>query len=133
MAMESAKNEPSEEQLDQFTTMAKTDESPIVRLYLSSATQKLPLQLALGIAGSADRLTREDSRDHNLPLMYWYAAEPLADVDATRAFALAMSAGESIPLLREFMLRRIGSSGTGLVACRPGQRDSVTHSRRHCS
>ena len=24
----------------------------------------------------------EDAGDHNLPLMYWYAAEPLADVDA---------------------------------------------------
>ena len=65
--------------------------------------------------------------------MYWYAAEPLADVDATRAIALAMSAGESIPLLREFMLRRIGSCDTGIVAGRVNARDSMMPERRHCS
>ncbi len=32
---------------------------------------------------------REDASDHNLPLMYWYAAEPLAEVDGRRAIALA--------------------------------------------
>ena len=34
----------------------------------------------------------EDANDHNLPLMYWYAAEPLADVDKSRALALAWQA-----------------------------------------
>lgn len=51
----------------------------------------------------------EDAADHNLPLMYWYAMEPLADVDPQRALALAMSAGENIPILREYMVRRLGS------------------------
>src|SRR5207249_10458916 len=51
----------------------------------------------------------EDAADHNLPLMYWYAMEPLADVDPPRALALALSAGEKIPILKEFMIRRIGA------------------------
>jgi putative membrane-bound dehydrogenase-like protein len=95
--------------LSQFVTMAAEDESPVVRLYLASASQQLPAtsrwQLLKALTGHP-----EDADDHNLPLLYWYAAEPLADIDATRSLALAMSAGESIPMLRDFMLRRIGSS-----------------------
>jgi hypothetical protein len=51
----------------------------------------------------------EDADDHNLPLMYWYAMEPLAEVDPPRALALAMTAGENIPILKEYMIRRIGA------------------------
>src|SRR5262249_53620463 len=51
----------------------------------------------------------EDATDHNLPLMYWYAMEPLAEVDPPRALALALSAGEKIPILKEYMIRRIGA------------------------
>ena len=41
--------------------------------------------------------------------MYWYAMEPLADVDPKRALALGLSAGEKIPILKEYMIRRIGA------------------------
>lgn len=89
--------------------MAKEDPSPVVRLYIASALQKLPLtQRWQALAALASHV--EDANDHNLPLMYWYAAEPLAEVDIDRALAFGLAAGESIPLLREFMLRRIGSS-----------------------
>ncbi|MCA9048110.1 MAG: DUF1080 domain-containing protein, partial [Planctomycetaceae bacterium] len=91
---------------------AKSDPSAAVRLYLASALGRLPEDqrwtIAEGLLGH-----EEDAADHNLPLMYWYAAEPLADEDTGRALELAMSAGENIPLLRDFMLRRIGSSGAG--------------------
>src|SRR5205823_5854451 len=49
-----------------------------------------------------------DAGDFNLPLMYWYAAEPLADVDAGRALDLAAQA--KVPLLLPFMARRVASS-----------------------
>ena len=52
----------------------------------------------------------EDVSDHNLPLMDWYAAEPLAAVDARRALRLAASS--KINRLQEFMARRVGSLGT---------------------
>ncbi len=95
--------------LPKFTKMARNDTSPVVRLYLASAAQRMSLEQRWSLL---EGLTSHsvDATDHNLPLMYWYAAEPLADVDATRALSLGMSAGESIPLLRELMLRRIGSS-----------------------
>jgi putative heme-binding domain-containing protein len=45
--------------------------------------------------------------------MYWYAAEALAEADPERALAFGLSCGKTIPLLREFMVRRVGSLNTG--------------------
>ncbi|RLS58046.1 MAG: DUF1080 domain-containing protein [Planctomycetota bacterium] len=88
--------------------MAKVHSSPIVRLALASTLNRTPLAdrwaILEGLITHA-----EDAKDHNLPLMYWYAMEPLADVDPARALALAVSAGETIPVLREYMIRRLGS------------------------
>ncbi len=108
LAMESSKNEPSEFLCSLFTKMAREDSSPVVRLYLASAAQKITPQNRWKLL-EALCTHSSDADDHNLPQMYWYAAEPLADVDPSRAWALAMQAGEAIPLLRDFMLRRIGS------------------------
>jgi putative membrane-bound dehydrogenase-like protein len=95
--------------LDRFAELARTDASPVVRLYLASALQRLPLEerweIALGLIGHA-----EDASDHNLPLMYWYAVEPLAALDASRAARLASSS--RIPLIDQFMARRIAALGT---------------------
>jgi len=88
--------------------LAKMEPSPRVRLAMAAALQDMPLdqrwEILEGLTSHA-----EDASDHNLPLMYWYAMEPLADVDPQRALALAMAAGENIPILREFMIRRLGS------------------------
>ncbi len=111
LVMESSNGNPSSELVEKLAKLAKSDASPIVRLYLASAAQLLPLESRWGLLASLANHS-VDSNDHNLPLMYWYAAEPLADVDPARALAFAMSVGENIPLLREFMLRRIGSSGS---------------------
>jgi putative membrane-bound dehydrogenase-like protein len=91
-----------------FVQRAEHDRSQIVRLYLAAAMQRVQAEdrwkvLAALVSHS------EDAGDHNLPLMYWYAAEPLAEADPERALAFAQSCGKTIPLLREFMLRRIGS------------------------
>ena len=42
--------------------------------------------------------------------MYWYAAEPLAEVDAQRALALALDG--RIPLAASFMVRRVAVKGS---------------------
>lgn len=115
LAMETAADGVSPSQLAMFVGLAKSDPSPVVRLYLASAAQKLPLESRWDLLQALTSY-EEDAGDHNLPLMYWYAAEPLADLDPARAIALAMSAGERIPLLREFMLRRIGQGGDGSLA-----------------
>ncbi len=85
------------------------DPSPLVRLYMASTMQKVALSDRWKYA---EKLLAhaEDATDHNLPLMYWYAVEPLADVDAARALDLAMNA--KIPQILPFMVRRIGSSGS---------------------
>jgi putative membrane-bound dehydrogenase-like protein len=53
---------------------------------------------------------KEDSTDHNLPYLYWYALEPLTDVDAAKA--LKMAAEGKIPQVLGFTARKIGMAGT---------------------
>lgn len=110
LALDNEKPEVAE-LLPQLAELAQKDSSPIVRLYLASAALRIP---EIDRWNIVEALVHhgEDSGDHNLPLMYWYAAEPLAAVDADRALALGLSCGKTIPLIRDFMLRRIGSLGT---------------------
>jgi hypothetical protein len=89
--------------------MAASDDSPVVRLYLSAALQRLPREESWEIL-PALLAHSEDAGDHNLPLLYWYAAEPLAEVDAARAMRLAGDG--KIPLVLSFMARRIAKLGT---------------------
>ncbi len=100
---------PASAVLAKWAELALSDPSPVVRLYLASGLQRLPLyerwDILAGLVSHA-----EDAADHNLPLMYWYAAEPLAALDARRAARLASSA--RIARFREFMARRIGGLGT---------------------
>ncbi|MBW3598737.1 MAG: DUF1080 domain-containing protein, partial [Planctomycetes bacterium] len=86
-----------------LTELATNDPSPVVRLYLASALQRMPLKDRWEIL-AALASHPEDAADHNLPLMYWYAAEPLAEVDPRRALAWALAAGKNFPLLHQFMV-----------------------------
>ena len=86
-----------------FVAAAQSDSSPVVRLYLASALQRLQLEHRWEIA-EALIAHEEDKDDHNLPLMYWYAIEPLIGDDLKRGVALAVKT--KIPRLREFITRR---------------------------
>jgi len=94
--------------LQQLARMATDDPSPVVRLEIASVAGNIPVDDRWEIV---ERLIqhREDVSDHNLPLMIWYAMEPLAADNPQRALALGIAAGDSIPLLRELMVRRVGS------------------------
>lgn len=87
---------------------AGSDPSPVVLLYLASAAGRLPIADRRPILAA---LVGRDlvQGDPNLPLMLWYAAEPLAEADAGMALDLASSARDSRFL--EFMARRVGSIG----------------------
>ncbi|MBI3467695.1 MAG: c-type cytochrome [Planctomycetes bacterium] len=100
---------PSTAVLKRLSQLAKSDSSPVVRLYLASAADRLPLEQRWNLIASLCAHA-EDAGDHNLPLMYWYAAEPLADVDPGRALELALRS--RVPPLPMFMVRRVASSGT---------------------
>jgi putative membrane-bound dehydrogenase-like protein len=89
--------------------MAKTDSSPVVRRYLASGLQRVDPESRWDIL-AALVAHAQDAADVNLPLMYWYAAEPLARMDGPRALALA--AEGKLPLLLAFMVRRVGSAAT---------------------
>ena len=101
-------HQPSKSLYQKMIKLAKDDPSPVVRLYLASAAQRISLDSRWDLM-TALTSHPDDAADHNLPLMYWYAAEPLADASPERALALGLSASESIPLLGQYMLRRIGS------------------------
>lgn len=83
-----------------------TDESSLVRLHLASSLQRLPLQDRWDFVQLAVKQAK-DADDHNLPLMIWYAIEPLVGIDRQRFVALA---GKSeLPLVTRFIARRAAS------------------------
>jgi putative membrane-bound dehydrogenase-like protein len=90
--------------LAELSTLAREDQSPVVRLYLASALQRLPLAQR-GEILEALLAHAEDAKDHNLPLMYWYAAEPLAGQDVATAAKLLSKT--KIPQVREYITRRM--------------------------
>ena len=100
---------PSDTLLREFARLAREDKSPVVRLYLASACQRLSIAQRLPIL-EALLAHDEDAGDHNLPLMYWYAAEPVAGEGSTRAVALL--AKSKIPQVRQFITRRMSASST---------------------
>ncbi len=52
----------------------------------------------------------EDLTDHNIPLMLWYATEPLIPLDPDRALQLGEKA--KIPNILTYTLQRIGALKT---------------------
>jgi putative membrane-bound dehydrogenase-like protein len=100
---------PSAETLAKLADLARNDSSPVVRLYLASAAGRLAPAQRWDIVTALVQHS-EDVSDHNLPLMYWYSAEPLADVDARRALTSVLDG--RIPLVAAFMARRVAAQGT---------------------
>lgn len=103
----------AEPTLRMLAQLAKNDPSPVVRLYVSAAAQRLPVEqrwpLLEGLVSH-----QGDAKDHNLPLMHWYATEPCVTADPERALRLAT--GSKIPLLTEFIIRRAASDNKTLDA-----------------
>ncbi len=97
------KDVPSDAVLNEFQRLAKDDDSQVVRLYLASALTRLPLEKRWAIAEALIG-HEEDKDDHNLPLMYWYAIEPLVGSDPKRGTTLVTKT--KIPLLRQYIVRR---------------------------
>jgi hypothetical protein len=87
--------------------MAQEDSSPLVRLYLAMALQRTPLDQRWPIISKLVA-HEEDARDQNLPLMYWYAIEPLVPADSKRAVSLMSQS--KIPIVREYITRRLTAS-----------------------
>jgi hypothetical protein len=86
--------------------LAKEDASPLVRLYLASATQRIEIAqrwpILAGLVSHA-----EDAKDHNLPQMVWYAAEPAVAADPIKAADLLGAC--KIAKVQEFIARRMAT------------------------
>ncbi len=90
-------------------TLAESDPSPVVRRFLASAVPRLPREELR--AGVVLRLLQhsEDAGDHNLPLMIWYAMEPLVADHPREGLEAAMTT--KLPHLLNFSVRRVMALG----------------------
>ena len=101
--------EVSQETLQEFSAIALSDTSALVRLYLTSGIMRLEPGKRWEVLEALVQRT-EDATDHNLPLLLWYASEPLAILDPARA--LQMVEDSNMPNLSTFMIRRVGEINT---------------------
>ena len=94
---------PSDKIVAKFAELAKSDLSPVVRLHLASALQRLPVEDRWPIAEALVQ-HGEDVNDQNLPMMVWFGVEPLVQADPSRA--LAMAAASKLPVVSQYIARR---------------------------
>jgi hypothetical protein len=95
-----------QETLARFAAMAKEDPSAVVRLYLASAMQRVPVGQRRAVVEALVK-HGEDGNDPNLPLMDWYALEPWVGSDAKGAAALLPKV--KLAKVRELMARRMAA------------------------
>ena len=90
--------------------LAQSDPSALVRLFIASGIQRIPdvktkarlLQHLLQRA--------EDAKDHNMPLMLWFAMEPLVAENPKEVLRAAYET--PLPKILNFTTRRIAAIGT---------------------
>lgn len=99
----------SPETLKRLVTLAQQDQSQLVRLYLSSGMLRLDPAQRWDVMDALVQKA-EDKDDHNLPLMLWYASEPLAGIDAKRALKLAEKS--KMPKMLPYMIQRVAAINT---------------------
>jgi len=103
--------------------MAESDTSQLVRIFIASAAQRTTSEELR--ASLVKRLLAhdEDSGDHNLPLMYWFAMEPLAASQPSESLSAALDT--KLPKILNFTTRRVASLGTtearDLITARLGE------------
>ncbi|MEZ6101366.1 MAG: DUF6807 family protein [Pirellulaceae bacterium] len=90
--------------LSQIIRLSQHETSPVVRLYLAAAMQRLPDDACWQIASQLAKHA-EDADDHNIPKMIWYGIQPHVTEDIPQGITLATSG--RIPLLTRFIARRL--------------------------
>ena len=97
---------PSAASQARLASMARTDKSPVVRLYLASALQRLPHEQRWPILANLSQHT-EDTEDNNIPRMLWFALEPMVPESPDKALQLAVNG--KLAKLQELTARRMVS------------------------
>ncbi len=99
-----------QEMVDTLSQLARRDASPVVRRYLASLANRIPLDQRLPIlAGLMSH--SEDRDDANIPLLVWYALEPLTASESGAVYALAKQC--DWPKMRRFVVRRAATTKHG--------------------
>ncbi len=101
------RGKPTPRLMSQIAALAKNSTSAVVRLYVASALQRLPVEDRLAIAANLT-LHGADATDQNIPLMIWYAIEPAVGKEPKRALELARTS--QIPLVARFALRQLAEA-----------------------
>ncbi|MEO2033238.1 MAG: PVC-type heme-binding CxxCH protein, partial [Planctomycetaceae bacterium] len=108
----------SDAALRKFVEMASTDPSPVVRLYLASAMQRVSREDKWRIV-EALAAHDEDADDHNIPKMIWFGIEPEVARDPQRSLRLAQRS--RIPLIVRHIARRlVDADQLGMVVTAAG-------------
>ncbi len=97
---------PSAAILAELERLSKADSTPLVRLRVAGALQRIPLEKRWP-ALTALAANEGDAKDHNIPLMLWYAAEPAVAADPVKATDLLSTC--KIPKITEFIARRMAA------------------------
>ena len=90
--------------LNKFVQMSKNDSSPVVRLYLASALQRIEHDNRWDIAHNLVSFG-VDSDDPNIPFILWYGIEPILSSDPDRAMKIASNS--KINKIKRFIARRL--------------------------
>jgi putative membrane-bound dehydrogenase-like protein len=101
-------NDPPAAAFEAFRLLSAQGDSALVRMHIASCLQRLPYERRWPIAEAL--LSREeDVHDANIPLLVWYAIEPLVNVDRPRFIALAGRA--RLPIVARHIGRRVAEIG----------------------
>ncbi len=112
---------PSLPTIAKFEKMAQEDNSPVVRLYLAAALQRIKPDLRWKIAGAL-MAHKEDVADHNLPKMIWFGVEPLVKINPAKALDLVANSG--IPMVSNYIARRaVDADATEILIAAIGKAD----------
>lgn len=87
-----------------FARMAQNDPSPVVRLYLAAALQRMDYNERWDILENLAQ-HEVDKDDNNIPRMLWYALEPMVPSFPQKSLEV-VTAGK-LPRLQEFTARRL--------------------------
>ncbi|MEM7011725.1 MAG: PVC-type heme-binding CxxCH protein [Verrucomicrobiota bacterium] len=92
--------------LNKFAALAKSDPSPVVRLYLASALQRMDHDQRWPILANLAQHS-EDTDDNNIPRMLWFGLEPMVPSQPEKSLDLVVNG--KLNLLRENVARRLVS------------------------
>ena len=104
-----------------FVELAREDPSPVVRMYLASALQRLPVDDRWPLARALVERA-EDADDHNIPRLVWFGVEPM--VPRAPEAAVQLAARSELPLVTRHIARRLANAGRydSVIAALPSTR-----------